>query len=184
MITGRKQSQSEGKDIRERIQNWFNHFQQLLGEEPVIDDENEIIQTVFDDLDFKTGEFTIDEYKKAKDRISLNKASGPDDTPPEVIKKCNLDDILLNFANRLLLNHDIPAQWSTSNIIPVPKKGALSKAENNRGISLKRYFCKTCQPNDTKLYPARTGQESPIESKWLPPRPLNPVTNPYPKKAD
>ena len=110
LISGRKQSQSgilEGKDKRERIQNWFNHFQQLLGQEPVIDDENEIIQIVFDDLDFKTGEFTIDEYKKAKDKISLNKASGPDNIPPEVIKKCNLDDIILNFANRLLLNHDI-----------------------------------------------------------------------------
>ena len=51
-------------------------------------------------------------------------------------QKCDLDDILLNFANRLLLNHDKPAQWSTSNIIRVPKKGDLSKAGNYRGISL------------------------------------------------
>eukprot|EP00111_Clytia_hemisphaerica_P007051 TCONS_00020441-protein len=138
-MSDRKKSQSgiiEGKDRRERIQKWFNHFQQLLGQEPVIDDENEIIQTVFDDLDFKTGEFTIDEYKKAKDRISLNKAPGPDNIPLEVIKKCNLEDILLNIAKRLLLNHDKPSQWSTSNIIPVPKKGDLSKTGNYRGISL------------------------------------------------
>ena len=125
-ISGRKQSQSgilEGKDKRERIQNWFDHFQQLLGKEPIIIDENETIQTVFHDLYFKTGEFTIDEYQKAKDRVSLNKAPGPDNIPPEVIKKCDLNDILLNFSNILLLNHDKPAQWSTRNIIPVPKKG-------------------------------------------------------------
>ena len=96
------------------------------------------MQTVIkrNDLDYKTSEFTIKEYKKAKKRISLNKASGPDNISPEDIKKCNLNDIFLGFTNRFLLSHDKPAQWSTSNIIPVPKKGVLCKAGNYRGISL------------------------------------------------
>ena len=105
MITGRKQSQCgilEGKDKEERIYNWFSHLKHLLGQEPVIEDENEVIQTIFQDLEFKTGEFSMHEYKKAKDRISLNKASGSDNIPPEVIKKCDLDQIILNFANKLV----------------------------------------------------------------------------------
>ena len=42
----------------------------------------------------------------------------------------------MDFANRLVINSDKPAQWSISNIVPVPKKGDLSKAGNYRGISL------------------------------------------------
>ena len=57
----------------------------------------------------------MEEYKKAKGRISLSKASGPDNIPPEVDKKCDIDKIILDFANRLLINSDKPAQWSISN---------------------------------------------------------------------
>ena len=46
-----------------------------------------------------------------------------------------MDDIILNFTNGLLLNNE-KQQWSISNIIPLPKKGDLSKASNYRGISL------------------------------------------------
>ena len=56
----RKQSQCgilEGKDKDERIQNWFNYFKQLLGQEPVIEDEHEVIGEIFHDLVFKTREY-------------------------------------------------------------------------------------------------------------------------------
>ena len=78
----------------------------------------------------------MDELQKAKARITLGKASGPDNIPPEVIKLCDIDQILLDFANDLLINKQKPSQWSISDIIPVPKKGDLSKGGNYRGISL------------------------------------------------
>jgi hypothetical protein len=43
---------------------------------------------------------------------------------------------MLTMCNRALMNEEKPDQWSLANIIPVPKKGDLSKTDNYRGISL------------------------------------------------
>ena len=138
-ITGRKKGKSgilEGENKEERIKNWHKHFKDLLGREPVIHDEHKEINTIFENLQYPSGPFTIDELIKARSKITLDKASGPDNIPPEVIKLCNIEQPLLDFANDLLLNGCKPDQWSISNIIPVPKKGDLSKGGNYRGISL------------------------------------------------
>merc|ERR1711867_237609 len=55
---------------------------------------------------------------------------------PEVLKYCDFDDILLDFANNLLNHNDKPKQWSEINMIPIPKSGDLSDTANYRGISL------------------------------------------------
>ena len=138
-ITGRKKGKSgilEGENKEERIKNWHKHFKDLLGREPVIHDEHKEINTIFENLQYTSGSFTMDELIKARSKITLGKASGPDNIPPEVIKLCNIEQPLLDFANDLLLNGCKPDQWSISNIIPVPKKGDLSKGGNYRGISL------------------------------------------------
>ena len=68
--------------------------------------------------------------------------SGPDNVPPEVIKRYDLDDIIIDFANRLL-NEDVkPKQWSEINILPIPKTGDLSDTGNYRGISLSSIVAK------------------------------------------
>ena len=64
------------------------------------------------------------------------KSAGPDGIPPEVLKNCDLDDLILEFCNMALINNKQPEIWSLSNIIPVPKSGDLSKPDNYRGISL------------------------------------------------
>ena len=87
-------------------------------------------------MEFKTGAFTMEELGKAKSRITLGKASSYDNIPPEVIKLCNINQILLDLANDLLIHGNKPDQWSVSNIMPVLKKGDLSKGDNYRGISL------------------------------------------------
>ena len=68
----------------------------------------------------------MDELKKAKKSLCDGKQSGPDDIPPEVWKYCDLDDILLEFANGLLNKSEKPQQWSEIDLIPVPKTGDLS----------------------------------------------------------
>ena len=144
-ISGRNKSKKgilEGKNKEERIKNWFNHFKQLLGEEPKIDNENEEINTVIEGLQYQTGPFSISELEKAKSKIGEGKAAGPDKIPPEVIKRCDLDDIILSFANRLLTEGEKPNQWSLSDIIPIAKKGNLRKGENYRGISLNAIIAK------------------------------------------
>ena len=55
---------------------------------------------------------------------------------PEVLKRIDIDDILLKFSNKLLVENDLPDQLAVMNIIPVPEKGDLSMTSNYRGIAL------------------------------------------------
>ena len=62
--------------------------------------------------------------------------TGSDEIPPEVLKFCDLDEIILNFANKLLIGNEKPQQWSDVDIKPLPKSGDLGLTTNYRGIAL------------------------------------------------
>ena len=62
--------------------------------------------------------------------------------------KCNEEgghrgDVILKFCNDALCDGLIPDQWKLSNIVPVPKKGDLTKTDNYRGMSLTSIVIKT-----------------------------------------
>ena len=61
---------------------------------------------------------------------------------PEVLKRCDLDDILLEFANKLLNDNVKPDQWSEIDMLPLLKSGDLSLTANYRGISLSSMVAK------------------------------------------
>ena len=130
-----KEGQVEGASPQDRVTTWYNHFQKLLGAKPNEESEEEI-PTVFSNLRINDGRFTMKEYLKVKSSLKLGKSSGPDNIPPEVFRKCEVDDIVLEICNLALTKNNKPDQWSLSNIIPVPKSGNLSKTDNYRGISL------------------------------------------------
>ena len=54
----------------------------------------------------------------------------------EVFKRCDIDQIVLRFANKILTEHAKPDKLSIMNIVTVPTKGDLSITGNYRGISL------------------------------------------------
>ena len=122
----------------ERLKVWYNHFNNLLGKDPQLPDDavEEEIPKLFKDIQINDQHFTLDELKKAKQSLTLGKACGPDDIPPDILKLCNFDDIILKFANKLLVDGCKPEVWSKINLIPVPKTGDLSDPGNYRGISL------------------------------------------------
>ena len=62
--------------------------------------------------------------------------------PPEVFKYTNLDDIILEFANKILIQSKKPAQWSKCDIVPIPKSGNLELVGNYRGIALSAVIAK------------------------------------------
>ena len=138
----RTASQMEGGSPEERNDIWFNHFRTLLGSAPSESPDSEV-ENIFPPADIFTGSFTLEEYRRAKKRIREGKAYGDDSIPPEVVKRCNLDEIVLGFCNGALEGKGIPEQWTVSNIIPVPKKGDLSKPGNYRGIALTSIVAKT-----------------------------------------
>ena len=52
-------------------------------------------------------DFRIDEIQIEKLKICEGKVSGPDGIPPEVIKRCNFDNIILQLSNKLASNSQI-----------------------------------------------------------------------------
>ena len=114
-----------------------------MGKPPDLLEDDNPIEPIFIDLPIPEGPFTLDEYKKAKACLKNNKSSGEDGVTPEVLKYVPVDDIILELINRSYDDGVLPEQWSTLNIIPIPKTGDLSKTDNYRGISLSSVVAKT-----------------------------------------
>lgn len=145
-LTGRKkgrESQLNGRTQEERVTNWYNAFQKLLGQPPTVTDEDEEIEQIYGELPIRTDDFDKEELEKALKQIRNGKSSGEDGIPGEVIKGCDLSDTILHFCNAALANGDRPDQWNHANIIPIPKSGDLTNPNNYRGISLTSTIGKT-----------------------------------------
>ena len=134
--------QTKENEKKNRIENWYKHFQGLLGNQPDIRGQEEEIEQIVENLEINDGPFTQGEYNKAKSSITEGKACGEDKITPKVLKRCDLDHEILGFCNRALLEGRKPEQWSIMNIIPIPKSGDLSKGGNYRGISLSSLVAK------------------------------------------
>ena len=82
----------------------------------------------------------IDEFEvlKAMKSIIPSKACGPDNVSPKVIKLCadQLCGIFSFIFNLSLSDCQIPEQWQTSCIIPVPKKANVKVMNDYRPIAL------------------------------------------------
>lgn len=146
-ISGRKTTKKgiiKGKSKEDRIKSWYKHFSELLGSEPKIpeNDAEEEITNVFNNLNIATGPFTMNEYQEVKRRLKTGKSAGEDGIVSEVLKYCDLDDIILKYANQLIINGEKPQQWSDINIIPLPKSGDLGLTGNYRGIALSAVVAK------------------------------------------
>ena len=137
-VTNRKATVAgklKGKSPEERNKQWLDHFEKLLGtpdnSEPIAN-----IEPVFENLNINQQPFTLQEVREAKKQLREGKAPGEDGIMPEVLKRVDIDDILLKFSNKLLVENDLPDQLAIMNLIPVPKKGDLSLTGNYRGIAL------------------------------------------------
>lgn len=143
-ITGRinnQQGKIRGSTQKERIDSWYNHFKNLLGFQPT-ENHYEVEQILPQGI-IHTGRFTRKEYTTAIKELKIGKSCGPDDIPPEILKFCSFDDIILDFCNEAILNGSKPEQWSILDMIPVPKHGDLGDTNNYRGISLSSIVAKT-----------------------------------------
>ena len=62
------------------------------------------------------GPFTMQELRKVISSPKQGKTAGPDGILPQVLKNCDLDDLLLSICNRSFTVVEIPSQWSVSTI--------------------------------------------------------------------
>ena len=111
----------------ERIENWRKHFSGLLGQPPSVPDANMPIRNKHPPLKIDTGPFSFEELQLSKKQIVEGKAHSDDSISPEVMKRTDIDDIIVKFCNDASCDGQIPDQWKLSNIVPVPKKRSLTK---------------------------------------------------------
>ncbi len=69
----------------------------LLGSAPEVEYSDEDIPDIFPDR-----------YARVKAALKQGKAAGPDDIPPEVLKNCDLDVIVLEMCNTALMENQKP----------------------------------------------------------------------------
>ena len=138
-ISGRKTSKKgilKGKIQEKRIKAWYIHFSNL-GKEPVTNNAGEEeITTVLNQPNIKTGPFTVREYQAVKRELKEDKTLGSDGISTEALNHCDFDDIIIKYANKLLIDQEKPDQWSDIHIIQLPKSGDLRKVGYYRGIRI------------------------------------------------
>ena len=87
-VSGRKKSRSgklKGNTKEERLSNWYDHFEKLLGNPSKVTKEDEEIPAVYDELPVRTDAFDMEEYPEAKKANKEGKSYGEKEIPPEVI---------------------------------------------------------------------------------------------------
>ena len=91
--------------------------------------------------------FTPDDVKKLLQNVNPNKAMGPDDIHPRVLKE--LSEIIyfpLYCIFRQSLDIGVlPETWKVANVTPIFKKGNKLITENYRPVSLTSQVCKLCE---------------------------------------
>ena len=145
-ISGRCRSQApklKAQSAEERVLLRHAHFKKLLGNPPEIVDDDTPVVKVFSNLPIPDGPFTLKEYQKVKSNIKTGKSCGEDGVTTELLKYVPLDNIVLALINKAYEVGELPEEWVTLNIIPVPKSGDLSTPDNYRGISLSSLVMKT-----------------------------------------
>ena len=87
-----------------------------------------------------------DKVKKLLQNLKENKAMGPDNIHPKLLKflgeNDNFVEALTQLLNKCVDQECIPAVWKSAMVVPIHKKGSVHKAENYRPVSLTCILCK------------------------------------------
>ena len=117
--------------------NLFNSFFQSVytkaSEASNFQNLNQLTEHVIGDLSC-----IVEEVTKLLQSIDVNKASGPDNISPRVLKECAMELALplTIFFNFTLSRGNIPTDWKVANAVPIFKSGKNNLADNYRPISL------------------------------------------------
>ena len=127
----------KGGSSAKRLENWSNHFKNLLGKRATLPETNTLPnERISNTLDIDTSPFSLAELSTATKQLKSSKAFGPDNIPAIIWKDQHFHQLLLNLCNHTFSTNVCPQIWLKSQIIPLPKKGDLSLVTNYRGISL------------------------------------------------
>ena len=78
------------------------------------DSKDDNVTQIFQNVPIDDSLFPMDEFKAVKKNIKTSKEARPEGISPEVLKYCDLDETIPQFAIKLLIYLDKPDQWSES----------------------------------------------------------------------
>ncbi|KAL5249370.1 hypothetical protein ACHWQZ_G018287 [Mnemiopsis leidyi] len=121
-----------GGRTEERLNIWYEHFKSLLGSSSCPADLSSPFfnNHVSKSLPINCEPFDLPELEEVLDSLNSSKSPGLDNIPPTVWKLKPFRRDLLGFCNEALVNGRVSDAWTTASIIPIPKKGDLSKPGN------------------------------------------------------
>ena len=90
---------------------------------------------------------TVNGVSKQLSKLNPGKAAGPDNLTSRILKELHSEvaPMLSDIFNSSLREGKVPDDWRNANVSPVYKKGAKTKAENYRPISLTCICCKVME---------------------------------------
>lgn len=118
------------RDPEPGMKTWVDHVQTMIKHYEVTDTNQTAAYNQ---------RITSEELTTAINQLQTGKATGPDETPNEMIKYGGneLKNAILDTFNQIFTKENIPADWKHSNIISIYKgRGDREKMENMRGITL------------------------------------------------
>jgi len=76
--------------------------------------------------------FSVDGIQHLLSCLGVNKASGPDNISPFILKECanEISPVLQVIFTQSLNTGTLPSDWVTANVCPVFKKGSCTIASN------------------------------------------------------
>ena len=87
---------------------------------------------------------TIEDVRKKLDALNPNKATGPDEIPPRLLKELAavLAGPIAIIMNKSIQEGNLPSIWKKANVVPIFKKGKKNMSGNYRPVSLTSVTCK------------------------------------------
>ena len=113
------------------LEKWENYFKNLFVI-PATQVNYVLRQNTNETNDILDADINLEEVKKAINSLKTNKAAGYDGIPGEFYRALqhDLSDVIVYIFNGLFRESYFPMEWSKSLIVPLPKKGDMSRVEN------------------------------------------------------
>jgi hypothetical protein len=125
-----------------KIEDWFEHFKNLLEHET---EDRNTSRDLSDNLDdILDTNISREEVRLAIKDLKNGKSGGLDGIIPEMLKEGGEEivDLFTSIFNCVFNNGVYPEEWSKAIIVPIFKKGDKHNPDNYRGISLINTACK------------------------------------------
>ena len=123
-------------DTRQKADALNNYFESVFTKEnlsniPNMDLTNGFVISGMPDI-----AFSVDGIQRQLSKLDANKAKGPDNISPYILKHCanEISSVLQVIFTQSLNTGTLPSDWLQANICPVFKKGYRTSASNYIGL--------------------------------------------------